>query len=498
MNNGQFFEVPGSGRRYDRNWMLAVLLISLMLSLLQVSSVNNLLPSIERSMDAGESAIQLVLSGYALAVGIILVPAGRLGDIWGRSSMWVAGLVVFTGASLACGLADSSIHLNMARVIQGIGAGLYSPQVTGLIQQYFQGRARARAFGLMGLVVSMSVAVGPLISGGLVAVWGEDPGWRYSFFLNVPLGLLGILGAWRFLPFLHEREAVHSDDGNGSRRSWWRRFTDVDLDPCGMFLLAAAVTGIMVPFMLHGVSWRWFLFAAGVLMVGVWILWERWYDLRGHHPMVSLAMFRISSFSYCTGISALQFLGSSTIFVTIALFLQDGLGESALLVGVLGLPYALISGAAAVWSGRHALEKGKSIQVLALGLMILAVLATLVTARGVSLSDWHVYWLAVPLIPLGVGAGCMGAANQTQAMLDVPPAHGGTAGGLQQTTQRITTAIGNSLITGVLFSTYRGGTTVAGWSIGLTWSLLVIAGFLVCAWVLAWTFWYRTSPHAAQ
>lgn len=129
-------------------------------------------------MSASESGIQLILSGYALAVGISLVPAGRLGDIFGRSSMWVIGLAIFTLASLGCGLAHTIAELNLMRVLQGIGGGFFSPQVTGLIQQYFQGRARARAFGYMGLVVAASVAVGPLLSGLLVSLLGQDPGWR--------------------------------------------------------------------------------------------------------------------------------------------------------------------------------------------------------------------------------------------------------------------------------------------------------------------------------
>ncbi|WRS29221.1 MFS transporter [Actinomycetaceae bacterium MB13-C1-2] len=507
MNNSRYFTVPGSDRKYDRNWMLVVLLISLALTLLQVSSVNNLLPSVESAMSASESGIQMILSGYALAVGITLVPAGRLGDIFGRSSLWVIGLAIFTIASLGCGLAGTITQLNLMRVLQGIGGGFFSPQVTGLIQQYFQGKSRARAFGYMGLVVSASVAVGPLLSGSLVALLGEDPGWRYSFFINVPLGLIGLAAAWKFLPFGKERRTLgpHADEVEeeyeeqevaAGHRPRKRRGERIDLDPVGMVMLMLAVLGIMLPFMLHGVSWRWFLLIGAFILLGLWVLWELWYAKRGHFPMVDMKMFEIRSFSYCTAISALQFLGSATIFVVLALFLQDGLGVSALMVGIVGLPNAIASGYAAVWSGKRALEHGKGIQVFALAAMLVSLLLLIAGFWGVIRLGWSIYWLILPIIPMGFGAGCMGAANQTQAMMDVPPAHGGTAGGLQQMTQRITTAIGNALVTGVLFSVYGGGKNTDGWLLGASAGLGVIALFLACALTLAIVFWKRipSSP----
>lgn len=491
MNNSRYFTAPGSDRTYDRNWMLVALLISLALTLLQVSSVNNLLPAIGNAMVSSESGIQLILSGFALAVGITLVPAGRLGDLFGRSSLWVIGLAVFTIGCLGCGLAGSITQLNLMRVLQGIGGGLFSPQVTGLILQYFQGKARARAFGYMGLVISASVAAGPVISGALVALLGSDPGWRYSFFLNVPIGALGLVAAWKFLPFTKERQSVQHHVPARPRER-------IDLDPVGMALLAFAVLGIMLPFMLHGVAWRWILLLAGFALLGGWIAWELWYAKRGNAPMVNMELFRLRSFSYCTAITAIQFLGSSTIFVVIALFLQNGLGVSALMVGLIGLPNAIMSGFAAVWSGRHSMERGKAIQAGALAMMLASVLLIIAGFWCVIRLEWSIYWLILPIIPMGLGAGSLGAANQTQSMMDVPTAHGGTAGGLQQMTQRITTAVGNALITGVLFSTYGGGTTPEGWLRGASIGLGTIAVFLSCALALAVIFWKRVPPQRSR
>ena len=271
--NTRFFSVWGSDRKYDRNIILAVLLISLMMSLLQVSSVNNLLPSIHLALDTSDSSTQWILSGFTLAIGVMLVPAGRMGDLAGRSGMFVLGLGLFATASLGCGMATTPIVLNIMRVIQGFGAGMYSPQVTGMILQYFQGKARAKAFGLMGLVVSMSVAVGPVLSGSMVNLFSPDPGWRVTFFLNVPIALIAMLASWRYLPFTHQKTRQH-----------------LDIDPVGMLLLVLAVLCIMVPFM-NDASWRWFLLIAGAVLVTAWVIWEQKYELRGKEPMVSINLF---------------------------------------------------------------------------------------------------------------------------------------------------------------------------------------------------------------
>lgn len=289
-------------------------------------------------------------------------------------------------------------------------------------------------------------------------------------------------------------------DGKSPRRTRQR----LDLDPFGMVLLIGAVLGVMTPFVLHGVSWRWFLLLGGFILLGLWVAWEIWYGRTGHLPMVDMQLFRIRSFSYCTAISALQFLGSATIFVVLALFMQDGLGASALLVGIIGLPNAIASGFAAVWAGKNALEHGRGIQVFALTLMLVSVVLMIAGFWAVIYWNWSIYWMIVPIVPMGFGAGCMGAANQTQTMMDVPPAHGGTAGGLQQMTQRITTAIGNAIITGVLFSVYGTGASVDGWLLGASAGLAVIVVFLAGALVLAIVFWKRTpskperkaEPHA--
>lgn len=509
-NSADEITVPGSDRIYSRKKLLIVMLVPLMMSLLQVSSVNNALYSMGQALAASDSQLQWVLSGYALAYGIVLVPAGRLGDIFGRGGGFVIGLAIFTLSALGIGLCNNPNLLNILRLVQGAGAGIFSPQTTGIIQQYFQGQARARAFALFGLVVSMSVAAGPVMSGGLIALLGGDIGWRASFIINFPLGVIGIILAFRWLPFAKERRKFGSHKEQTQRQYEAQQTAAdreikpdkprIDLDPIGMGLLVVAVVAIMFPFMTHGANWIWGLLPAGVILSVIWVWWEINYQKRGNEPMVNMNLFKIRTYSYSVAISTLQFLGATSIFVVLALFLQNELGTSALQVGLVSLPNALLSAYAAMWAGKRAVEHGRGVQVLSLFVMLAgvlgAVLAAWLIANGASF-----WWITLPITILGFGQGAMGSANQTQTMLDVPAQHGGTAGGVQQTGQRIATAIGNAIVTAVLLAGSRVTGDPHAWYTGITLSYVLISVILVAALVIAIVFWrekYRRSPHPSR
>lgn len=496
-DNPRYIRIAGSDRIYDRNKLLIVLLVPLMMTLMQISAVNNVLSAMGEAVSASDSQLQWVLSGYALAVGIVLVPAGRIGDIFGRSSVFVIGFAIFTLASFLVGLANDANVLNMLRILQGFGAGVLSPQTTGLIQQYYTGQARARAFALFGLVVSMSVAVGPLMSGALIGILGGETGWRWSFIINFPIGIIGLILAIIWLPFGKERRHVGPNkdkarseyiEAKKAKGAPYKKRARIDLDPLGMLMLVLAVLGVMLPFMSTGETWVWTLFPAGVLLFGLWLVWERRYKNRGREPMVDLDLFKIKTFSYAAAISAVQFLGMTSIFVVLALFLQRGLDATALQVGLVSLPNALISGYAAMWSGKRAVEHGRGVQVMALILMLVGVLGSVAVIWGVEygISFW---WLMIPLTVLGFGQGAMGAANQTQSMLDVPATAGGTAGGVMQTGQRIATAIGNAIITAIFFLGQRLYAGDDGWYIGIILAYVAVIFFIVLALVISIAFW---------
>src|SRR6195952_1788862 len=165
-----------------RRWLaLIVCLVAGGMCLLDVSIVNVALPSIRTGLKADDSDIQWVVAGYSLAFGMALVPAGRLGDARSRRTVFMVGVALFTLASAACGAIQSALWISVARVIQGAGGGLITPQVSGFIQNMFKGKERGRAFGLFGASIGISTAIGPLLGGLLVQLGGADFGGRLVF-----------------------------------------------------------------------------------------------------------------------------------------------------------------------------------------------------------------------------------------------------------------------------------------------------------------------------
>lgn len=470
--DGNIITVDGTDRVFHRLKVLFVLLLPLAMSLMAVSSVNVALHTIETGLGATASDLQWILSGYALAFGISLVPAGRSGDALGRGSVFVVGLAVFVFASLACGLAPTPLFLNLARIAQGIGAGIFNPQIVGMIQQYFTGGGRAKAFALFGLVISVSVAVGPIVAGAIIDAVGPATGWRWAFLFNIPLGVAGIILAIAWFPFAMERKrhALRRAGGDAPIQR-------VDLDPVGSVLLALGVLCVMLPFMVHDLPVVWVLLPLAGLVFAAWVRWERRYLAGGGEPIVDLGLFRYASFRNGTLVSGTMFLGVATTFVVVALFLQSGLGVSPLQTGLIGLPNAVASAYFSMWAGPRVMTSGRRIVIAALTALLLGTLLAigvvwLIVAQGVSF-----WWLAAPLALNGAGMGLMTSANQTLSLEDVPVRGGGTAGGVKLTVERVATAIGNAAITGVFFMAHA----LQGWPTGFAAAFGVVALCLVVA-----------------
>ena len=458
-------------RASGQKWLLPTLLIPAFVSLLAVSSVNVILTSVSHSLEAGSSGLQLVISGYALVFGILLVPAGRAGDVLGRGRLFAVGMFIFGVGSLASGLAPNIVSLNLARLVMGVGSGLLNPQVTGMIQQYYTGEARGRAFGLFGGVIGVSVAVGPVLSGGLIGWLGADWGWRVSFLINVPFALAGVWAARRYLPASAWRR--RTADGEPSRPAGAEtNRAGMDLDPAGMLLLAAATLLVMIPFMnSSGGGWIWLLELLGIAVAGAWVAWERCYRARGGSPMVDLRLFTIPSFAYgCLAITV-YFLGYTSVWIIVAQYIQDGLGASALASGVIGIPASLVGAVAAPLAGRRVIRVGRVIVLAGMLLGIIGLLTTIGIIRMHAIAGWSPWWIALTLVALGVGQGIVVSPNQTLSLADVPLEYAGAAGGILQTGQRIGTSIGIAAITGITFRTAG----ASGWGTAAQAGLLAAA-----------------------
>jgi len=445
---------PALGNEEDRSddpvrWrILIVLLTAIFMSLVGVSIVNVALPSIQDGLGASQSDLQWVLSGYALTFGVVLVAAGRAGDLFGRGGIFILGVLLFTASSIAAGLAPNAEALNGARFLQGVGSGMLNPQGVGMIQQYFRGAERGRAFGFFGSTVGVAVGIGPVIGGLLIKLGGPDFGWRLTFLVNVPIGLLTLgLALWWFpRPLLRRIPAEPGGKVGGVRR------TLRALDPVGSILITVAVLAILWPFVEADAGPAvWTLIPVGLGLIGVWVWWERRYARRGGSPMVDLKIFRTSSFTNGSIIVSLYFLGMTSIWVIVALFLQQGLGHSALVAGLVGLPAALISSFAADWAGRNVMRLGRKVVIggLLFALTGLGLAIAVVLLRGTgTLSEW---WLIPALVFIGIAQGSVISPNQTLTLADVPLAYAGSSGAVMQTGQRIGTSIGIAVITAAVF-----------------------------------------------
>ena len=410
------------------------------LTILDLTKVNVALPSIGEVLGAGSTELQLIVSGFVLAFGLVLVPAGRLGDQRSRRMLFVVGLSLYTATSIACALAPTAEVLIVARLVQGIAAGIQMPQVIGMAQELFQGAERGRAFGLFGATIGVATAFGPTLGGLLIALGGADDGWRLIFWMNVPLCLIAIgLVLW-LLP----------DTRTRSPRK-------VQLDPLGLLLFAASVVSLMWPFLFTTGAptdnpARWWLLVAFALFVSAFIAWERRYQRTGRSPLIPLKLFRIGSYRNGTLLQTAYFTAAPALFLLTTLFLQIGLGLAPVYAGMTSIGFALAS-AVTSWIGGNLVGRYGRV-VVVWGLVgLLAGVGGLVLAALFTDPAWTPYVMAAIMVVGGAGGGLVIAPNQTLTLADVPVKQGGVAGSVGQLGQRVGAAVGTAVGLSLFYAT---------------------------------------------
>ncbi|MEJ1201339.1 MULTISPECIES: MFS transporter [unclassified Streptomyces] len=415
---------------------LWVTLVAGFMTLLDVTIVAVALPSMQQGLHASAASVQWVVSGYALAFALTLVTAGRIGDAFGRRRVFLAALAAFVLCSAAAGAAPGIELLVVARLAQGVAAGCIAPQNSALIQQMFRGAERGRAFGLFGATVGVSSAVGPVVGGLILALAGPE-GWRWIFYVNVPIGALALLLGFRLLPRV-------APGGRGH------------LDPVGVLLLGAGILALMLPLVLAeggGVGRVWWLFPAGVLVLFAFARWEHRVARRGGHPLLEPGLLTETR-GYVTGagLAALYFVGFSGVWLVFALFFQNGLGFSPLMSGLAVTPFAVGSATAAAVAGRLVDRLGRLLTVWGLVAVMLG-LGTTALVLWLAPSD-RAAWIAAPaLLVGGLGSGCVISPNITMTLRDVPVRMAGAAGGALQTGQRLGGAVGTAALPGLYYLT---------------------------------------------
>src|ERR1700722_1304870 len=310
----------------------AVALIGQFMAVLDASIVNVAAPSIHASLHASGASLQLIVAGYTITYAVLLVTGARLGDIIGHRRMFLAGVTVFTLASLGCGLATSAGALIGLRFAQGVGSAMLIPQVLSLIQRTHTGPSRIRAMSRYSAVIAGGAVVGQVVGGLLISANLFNESWRPVFLVNVPIGVVLIAVGLRALP---------RGKGEPGRT----------LDLPGLALLTPAVLAFGLPMVLGQPAgwpvWGWVLMAAAVPLVGAFALAERRMAARGGTPLIPGRILALPGITVAIAALFVVMVVFGGFFFSFALHLQDGLGESALHAGLTFAPaagmFALVS-----------------------------------------------------------------------------------------------------------------------------------------------------------
>lgn len=439
---------------------LWVMLSGTFLVVLDFFIVNVALPSMQRELLAGTATLQLVVAGYGLATAAGLITGGRLGDIFGRRRMFMAGLLLFTLASAACGFAPNAELLVAARVLQGLAGALLQPQVLAMIGLAYAGQDRVRAFAAYGLTLGLGATLGQLVGGLLIHADLAGLGWRSCFLINVPIGLLALVLAPRVIPPLA--------NGGNSR-----------LDLIGMLLVAAGSVAVVLP-LVEGRQqgwplWSWLCLAAALPLLAAFALQQRWLAARGGAPLVAPALLANGRFVMGLLTTLAFYVGNASLYFVLALYLQQGLSLDPLTSGIVFTSLAVGFFATSMAGARLARRFGGK-PPIALGALVLAAGHAL---QFVNVAGWaghaHVVVWMVPLLLLqGAGLGMVMAPLVSAVLAGLPPQHAGVASGVLSMVQQAGNALGVALI-GILFYGRLGEATgTAGYSYAFGRALLYL------------------------
>jgi EmrB/QacA subfamily drug resistance transporter len=429
----------GAPEMTRRDWA-ALLTIGFGVSLviMDATIVNVALPVVIEDLGLTATEAQWMNAVYSLVFASLLITLGRLGDLKGRRRLFLTGMLVFTAASVVAGLSVNAVMLIAARLVQGVGAAMILPATLSSLNAIFTGRSRTIAFAVYGSAIGGMAAVGPLVGGWLAT----DVSWRWAFWLNIPVGLVVILGVVRALPETRDPSATPSRD-----------YAAIALTMAGM--------GAIVFGLIEAESFGWlrsadgglspipFVIAGGVLAMAAFVVVERRRAAAGRPVLVDLGLFGIPTFSAGVVAALIVAFGEFGLLFTLPLLLQGALGFTALGTGavilVLALGTFLVSGALPQISRylpqRTVVQIGLALEALAVGGLAVTI--------AVDVPTWLLGgWLFL----YGVGVG-MATAQLTSLLLsDVPVDESGQASGLQSTMRQLGSALGVAVLGGLLIA----------------------------------------------
>ena len=415
-------------------WIALIVLLSApLLSVIDVFIINVAIPSIKRGVNATDGQVQLVIAGYLLGYAVFLITGGRAGDHFGRKKVFFWGMFGFTLMSCLCGLSQTPLQLNITRFLQGCSASFMVPQAIAYIQILFTDiKERAKAIGWFGITLGIASIIGQVLGGYLSDTHFAIAGWRLIFFINLPIGIAAL---WATARYLDETEK------NASRK----------FDYSGVLLLTVALVSLIYP-LIEGREAGWPLWSITLLILSgalfVWFFYDQKQKLQQQKdPLMHIDLFKIKDFRIGIIAALFHFMAHTSFLLVIAVYLQNGLGISALdaglyfiLPGTLFTLSSMLSIKLVVRYGKRVLQAGVVLLVLTFSLQI--------WLFKPHVNGWYIFLL---LGIYGFGNGLVLPSLLNIALKSVPPKFAGAAAGVYSTFQQTASALGVSIIGGIFY-----------------------------------------------
>jgi EmrB/QacA subfamily drug resistance transporter len=442
-------------------WTLGAVAVGLFMIMLDNTIVNVAIPTIQSDLNLKLSEVEWVVTGYALTFGAFMLTGGKLADLMGRRRIFVIGLIVFTGSSLACGLANSAGLLIGARVVQGLGAALMNPATLSIIVATFPARQRGTAIGIWAGVSALALAIGPLL-GGLIS---EKVNWNWIFFINVPIGVLGIGAAYLLID--ESRDTSHEQRPD---------IPGLVTATLGLF----ALTYALIEANTYGWTSTRILLAFGVAAVSLvaFVLLEHYQRL----PMLELGLFRNKGFSGANTVMLLVGLAMFGVFLYVSIYIQRVLGYSPIKAGATFLPWTLLIVILAPVAGKLSDRIG-SRPLVVVGMVVITG-ALIAFSR---LGEHETFWDLLPGMVLGgVGMSLAMAPTTAAAMQSVSPDKAGVGSAVLNSMRQVGGSLGIAIMGAIVAaSASSGGKSPAGYVNGLHHALLTGAALTLLGALIA-------------
>jgi EmrB/QacA subfamily drug resistance transporter len=443
-------------------WTLGAVSLGLFMIMLDNTVVNVALPTIQRDLGARLSELEWIVSGYALTFAAFLLTGGKLADQFGRRRVFVVGLTIFAGSSLACALAPSAGFLIGARVVQGIGAALMNPATLSIISATFPPRQRGTAIGIWVGVSATALAIGPLV-GGLLT---EHAGWSSIFYVNVPVGAVAVVASLLLI-----------DESKDASREQRLDLPGLLTSGLGLFSLTYA----LIEANNHGWTSSRIVgaFAVAAILLAAFVVLE----LRQRLPMLDLSLFRNGTFAGANTVLLLVTLAMFGIFFFVSLYMQNVLGYSAVQAGAAFLPLTLLVVLVAPIAGRISDRLG-SRALMATGMTLVATQLLYFSTLGAHES----YWALVPGMLLGgFGMPAVMTPASAAALSGVPVDQAGVGSAVLNSSRQVGGSIGIALMGAIMAHEIGGSRSPETFVHGLSIALVVAAGIAIAGALVAVT-----------